>query len=247
MRVREPARSGKHVLVVDDDKVLREMVAKYLRGASFRVTAVPDGAAMADALQKDAPDLLILDLRLEREDGLDLMRRLGDRPDLPIIVVTGHKRDETDRVIGLELGADDYLTKPFGLRELLARVRAVLRRAEAAKARPQVRDKRTRYRFAGFELNMRLRRLTSPTGEAVQLTAGEFNLLTAFLQSPEQVLSREQLLAASRLHDEEVVDRSIDVQILRLRRRLEADPSKPQLIQTRRGAGYVLAVPVEVF
>jgi DNA-binding response OmpR family regulator len=123
----------------------------------------------------------------------------------------------------------------------------VLRRAEAAKARPQARDKRTRYRFGGFELNMRLRRLTSPTGDAVQLTAGEFNLLTAFLQSPEQVLSREQLLTASRLHDEEVVDRSIDVQILRLRRRLEADPSKPQLIQTRRGAGYVLAVPVEVF
>jgi DNA-binding response OmpR family regulator len=247
MRGREPARSGKHVLVVDDDTVLREMVAKYLRGASFRVTAVADGAAMADVLQKDSADLLILDLRLEREDGLDLMRRLGDRPDLPIIVVTGHKRDETDRVIGLELGADDYLTKPFGLRELLARVRAVLRRAEAAKARPQAREKRVRYRFGGFELNMRLRRLTSPTGEAVQLTTGEFNLLTAFLQSPEQVLSREQLLAASRLHDEEVVDRSIDVQILRLRRRLEADPSKPQLIQTRRGAGYVLTVPVEAF
>ena len=159
------------------------------------------------------------------------MRRLGEKSDVPIIVISGQRLDETDRVLGLELGADDYVTKPFGLRELLARVRAVLRRSRAAEREPRSRMKRLRYHFASWELSMRTRRLTSPAGDDVPLTAGEFNLLTAFLRSPQQVLNREQLLLATRMHDEEVFDRSIDVQILRLRRKLRvrsgrADPSE---------------------
>ena len=165
---------------------------------------------------------------------------------LPIIIVTGHRRDEVDRIVGLELGADDYLTKPFSPRELLARVRAVLRRVEAARAVPPEESKAIRYRFAGWELNLRRRRLTSPSGASVALTVGEFSLLTAFLRSPQQVLSRDQLLAATRVHDDEVFDRSVDVQILRLRRKLEANPSAPELIKTERGAGYVFTAPVQV-
>src|SRR5205823_3868111 len=137
------------------------------------------------------------------------------------------------------------MTKPFSLRELLARIRAVLRRSEVGERRSRKQAQRTRYRFANWELDMRTRRLKSPARDAVMLTAGEFNLLAAFLRSPQQVLSREQLLVASRIHDEEVYDRSIDVQILRLRRKLEANPSEPRLITTERGAGYVFAAPVE--
>ena len=166
--------------------------------------------------------------------------------DLPIIVLTGQHREEVDRVVGLELGADDYLTKPFSPRELLARIRAVLRRSELQAQRPEPDTKRKRYRFANWELNLRSRRLTSPSGETVPLTKGEFALLTAFLESPQRVLSREQLLTASRVHDNEVFDRSIDVQILRLRRKIEVDATAPELIKTERGAGYIFSAPVEV-
>jgi two-component system OmpR family response regulator len=235
----------KHVLVVDDDAAMRDVIGSYLEGENFQVSAVADGKAMARILGEKPVDLIVLDLRLAGEDGLELMRKRGS-PEVPVIVVTGHRRDEADRVIGLELGADDYVTKPFSLRELLARIRAVLRRAEAGERRSREKEKRARYRFAGWELEMRARQLKSPAGEVVPLTAGEFNLLAAFIHSPHHVLSREQLLAASRVHDEEVFDRSIDVQILRLRRKLEADPSDPKLVKTERGAGYVLAVPVEV-
>jgi two-component system OmpR family response regulator len=235
----------RHVLVVDDDPSMRDVIGTYLEGQNFQVTAVSDGRAMTRVLADKAVDLIILDLKLANEDGLDLMRGLGGQPDVPVILMTGHRREETDKVVGLELGADDYVTKPFGLRELLARVRAVLRRSEAAKLRTRKNEKRIRYRFAGWELNMRTRQLTSPKGETAVLTAGEFNLLTVFLQSPQRILTRQQLLAASRVHDEEVFDRSIDIQILRLRRKLEADPSKPQLIKTQRGAGYIFAANVE--
>ena len=160
--------------------------------------------------------------------------------------MTGHAREEADAVVGLELGADDYMIKPVSLSELLARIRAVLRREEIAAQRMRQAEKRGRYRFAGWELDMRRRSLTSPEGEGITLTAGEFNLLAAFVKAPRQVLSREQLLAATRVHDEEVFDRSIDVQILRLRRKLETNPSEPRLIQTERGAGYRLAAPVEI-
>jgi two-component system OmpR family response regulator len=235
----------KHVLVVDDDPTMRDMIATYLEASGFRVSGVADGRAMARVVKGEPPDLIILDLRLGQEDGLDLMRRLVPQSEAPVIVITGHQRDETDRVVGLELGADDYITKPFGLRELLARVRAVLRRSEATDRRRRAKIGRMRYRFAGWELSMATRRLTSPLGDNVALSAGEFNLLVALLRSPQQVLSREQLLAASRVHDEGVFDRSVDVQVLRLRRKLEVNPSTPTLIKTERGAGYILAASVE--
>lgn len=236
----------KHILIVDDDPAMRDVVGTYLETHSYRVSLAADGEAMMRVVSGGPVDLIVLDLKLAREDGLELMRRLGDRVDVPIIVVTGHRRDETDRVVGLELGADDYLLKPFGLRELLARIRAVLRRAEAGERRTRAKEKRARYRFAGWELNVHTHCLTSPASETVTLTVGEFNLLTAFLRAPQQVLSREQLLAASRVHDEEVFDRSVDIQILRLRRKLEDNPSEPRLICTERGAGYMFAAPVEI-
>jgi two-component system OmpR family response regulator len=234
-----------HVLVVDDDAAIRDLIGSYLEREDFKVSAVADGKAMARVLAEKPINLIILDLKLSGEDGLALMRARSDA-DIPVIVVTGHRRDEADRIIGLELGADDYVTKPFSMRELLARVRAVLRRVETGQRRSREKEKRARYCFAGWELETRARRLKSPSGETVPLTAGEFNLLTTFLQSPHHVLSREQLLAASRVHDEEVFDRSIDVQILRLRRKLEANPSEPTLIKTERGAGYILDTVVEV-
>ncbi|WP_352452307.1 response regulator [Mesorhizobium sp. M0106] len=241
----EQAAAPKHILVVDDDPEIRDMLTIYLESENFRVSAVADSRAMSRVLNEKPVDLMILDMRLADEDGFDVMRQLGSPPEAPIIIITGHRRDEVDRVVGLELGADDYITKPFSLRELLARVRAVLRRSGSAQPQPRGK-KHIRYRFAGWELDMRMRRLRSPAGEATPLTAGEFNLLAAFLKSPQQILSREQLLAASRVHDEEVFDRSIDVQILRLRRKLEVNPSEPKLIVTERGAGYIFATAVEV-
>lgn len=236
---------SRRVLAVDDDPAMRNMIAEYLRGENFEVRTAADGAEMSRILAETAIDLVILDLQLADEDGLDLVRTLSAQAKLPIVVLTGHRRDEFDRVLGLELGADDYMTKPFSLRELGARVRAVLRRRDAAARRPSPDDKARRYRFAGWELDLRTRRLASPTGEPVPLTKGEFNLLRAFLEAPQRVLSREQLILASRVHEEEVFDRSIDVQILRLRRKLEPDPANPRLIRTERGVGYLLAADVE--
>jgi DNA-binding response OmpR family regulator len=238
--------TAKHILVVDDDPTMREMISSYLTGQNFSVSAVADGQAMVRTLRDKPVDLIVLDMKLADEDGLDVMRLLGSPPETPVIIITGHRREETDRIVGLELGADDYITKPFSLRELLARIRAVLRRWETAERRPHGRARQIRYRFAGWELDMRTRRLKSPVGEILTLTAGEFNLLVAFLRSPQQILSREQLLASSRVHDEEVFDRSIDVQILRLRRKLEINPSEPKLIVTERGAGYMFTAAVAV-
>ena len=201
------------------------------------VDAVYDLAAMA-SITGIRSISIILDLKLADENGLDLMRELPTQTEAPVIVLTGQHREEVDRVVGLELGADDYLTKPFSPRELLARIRAVLRRSELQARRPASNGKRARYRFAGWELSLRTRRLTSPSGDVVRLTKGEFALLEALLQSPQRVLSREQLLSASRVHDNEVFDRSIDVQILRLRRKIEVDAAAPELIRTERGAGF---------
>jgi DNA-binding response OmpR family regulator len=236
----------KHVLVVDDDSVMRHAIVDYLAEQGFRVSSVADGQGMARIHGQDPADLIILDLNLADEDGLELLRGLHAEQVVPVIIITGARGEEVDRILGLELGADDYMVKPFALRELLARVRAVLRRWEAGAQRAQRTDKRTRYRFAGWELSLKTRRLTAPDGSTIPLTAGEFNLLTAFLRAPQHVLSREQLLAASHVHDEEVFDRAIDVQILRLRRKLEPDPSQPALIKTERGAGYIFATNVEV-
>jgi DNA-binding response OmpR family regulator len=237
--------AGAHILAIDDDPAMRELVADYLSGNDLRVTAVATGAEMAHAFAEHAIDLVVLDLRLVGEDGMQLARTLRAESAVPIIIVTG-KQDEADRVMGLELGADDYVTKPFSPRELLARIRAVLRRHQTAREMLVARgDKRRAYRFAGWELNLRSRRLTSPEGRRVELTNGELNLLQAFCAAPRQVLTREQLLDLSRWNCAEVYDRAIDVQILRLRRKIELNPAQPQYIKTERGAGYVFSVPVD--
>ncbi|WP_343066166.1 response regulator [Hansschlegelia beijingensis] len=235
-----------HVAVVDDDASMRDLIGDYLVKHGFDVSRAADSVAMKRALAWKPADLIMLDLQLGEENGLDVLRKLDGEDDLPVIIITGNGGEEADKVVGLELGADDYIVKPFGLREMLARVRAVLRRAEGARAAARRRAERAVYRFAGWKLAMKTRVLTGPDGAATRLTAGEFNLLAAFVRNPQHVLTREQLLGASRVHDEEVFDRSIDVQILRLRRKLEVDPTQPKLIRTERGVGYVFAVAVEV-
>ena len=232
------------IVVVEDDHVMRRMVVDYLEEHNIRALSASGRQEVVRNFAEGEPDLVILDLRLDQEDGLDLLREVRTRSDVPVIITTGDRRDEIDRVVGLELGADDYITKPFSLRELLARIRAVLRRQDAGRAAFQREPERGRCRFAGWQLDRRIRRLIDPGGGQVALTKGEYALLTAFLDAPQRPLSREQLLQATRVH-EDIFDRSIDVQILRLRRKLEPDPSAPQIIQTERGVGYVFAVPVE--
>jgi len=233
-----------HVLAVDDDPLIREAVGDYLGSHDFRVTTVADGRSMQALLAQEVVDLVVLDLKLQLEDGMALARRLRDESAIPIIMLTG-RGEEADRVMGLELGADDYLTKPFSPRELLARIRAVLRRR-----RPEVQQGRPEgiraYRFDGWELNLNTRRLKNREGEAVLLSNGEFSLLVVLLGAPNRVLSRDQLLDMSRLHGDDVYNRSVNTQIMRLRRKLEADPEKPGYILTERGAGYVFGVPVEI-
>jgi DNA-binding response OmpR family regulator len=232
-----------HVLAVDDDPTMRELITDYLGQNEFRVTAVGDGAAMRAALAHGVFDLIVLDLKLKGEDGMGLTRRLRSESTIPIIMLTG-RCEEADRVMGLEMGADDYLTKPFSPRELLARIRTVLRRrhAEVRHGRP---DGVRAYRFNGWELNLNTRRLTRPDGRPVPLTNGQFSLLVVLLGSPRRILSRDQLIELSRLHNDEVYDRSVDVQVLRLRRKIEDDPTRPGFIVTERGVGYRLDAPVE--
>jgi DNA-binding response OmpR family regulator len=235
-----------HVLVVDDDAAVYELLKSYLEANELRVSWAPDGRAMHEAFDREVIDLVLLDVRLRHESGMQLAAQLRERTLLPIIFVTG-RAEEADRVMGLELGADDYVVKPFSERELLARVRAQLRRARMQEeVRANDEDKRRAFRFAGWELNLRTRRLMRPDGVNVELSKGQFSLLAAFCSAPLRVLSRDQLLQMSRLHSSEVFDRNIDVQILRLRRQIEDDPSQPQLILTERGAGYRLTTPVEV-
>jgi two-component system OmpR family response regulator len=236
-----------HVLAIDDDAAMRQLIAGYLEDNHLRVTAVATRADMEKILAEQVIDIVLLDVCLAGEDAIQLARKLHDTSDIPIIIVNG-RNNEADRVMGLELGADDYITKPFSPRELLARVRAVLRRYKTSNEVLGARNKRRRgYRLAGWELNLRARRLTDPSGKRVELTNGDFSLLEAFCRAPQRVLSREQLLELSRHHDAEVYDRAIDVQILRLRRKIELDPSQPRYIKTERGAGYIFDTPVEVF
>jgi two-component system, OmpR family, response regulator len=232
------------VLVVEDDPALQRMILNYFVENNIRTLVASNGQEMVDHLGGAEVNLVILDLRLGLEDGLDLLRKVRLSSEVPVIIITGHRLDEIDRVVGLELGADDYLTKPFNLRELLARVRAILRRFDVGRAAPPRDPERGRFRFSGWQLDRRSRQLTDPSGTPVALTKGEYAMLLAFLEAPQRPLSREHLLQATRVH-EDVFDRSIDVQILRLRRKLERDPSAPRVIQTERGVGYVFAVPVE--
>ena len=231
-----------HILVVDDDPAIRELINEYLTENDFKVSVAETGADMDRVLAVEIVDLVILDLKLPDEDGLAIARRLRESLDLPIIILTGRK-EEVDRVMGLELGADDYVTKPFSNRELLARIKAVLRRTESKRATRRGETVRA-YRFSGWELNTGTRKLRSPDGRNVELTNSEYALLVAFLKAPGRILTRDQLLESSRLHDD-IYDRSIDVQILRLRRKVEDSPNQPTLIRTERGAGYYLDCQVE--
>jgi two-component system OmpR family response regulator len=233
-----------HILVIDDDPSIRDLIADYLGANDMRVSAGANGRELFATLDREAIDLVLLDLKLPGEDGMLLARQLRERATLPIVLLTG-RSEEADRVMGLELGADDYVTKPFSPRELLARVRAVLRRYQVQATLPERDHTRRAFRFAGWELNLRTRRLVSPRGAAVELSNGEFSLLGALCSAPQRVLSRDQLLSMSRLHEAEVYDRTIDVQILRLRRKIEPDPAHPALIVTERGAGYCFACEVE--
>ncbi len=231
-------------LVVEDDSTMRHLVTNYLQDHDIKAISASRLNEVAGLLARSQPDLVVLDLRLGQEDGLDLLREIRAHSDVPVIITTGHCRDEIDRVVGLELGADDYITKPFGLRELLARIRAVLRRRESGQAAAQRDPEKGRCRFGNWQLDRKNRRLTNSRGEPVALTKGEYALLIAFLDAPQRPLSREHLLQATRIH-EDVFDRSIDVQVLRLRRKLESDPSTPSIIRTERGVGYVFALPVQ--
>jgi len=232
-----------HVLVVDDDEGVRRLVDDYLGQNDFRVSGAVSGAELLGAFRTQVVDLVLLDLRLRGEDGMRLLRQLRAESQIPVIILTG-RSDEADRVMGLELGADDYLTKPFSPRELLARIRTVLRRTHAGQevhGAPVCRA----YRIPGWELNLRTRRLTGSDGGEVALSNGEFNLLAALLATANRVVSRDQLIEMSRRYDNEVYDRAIDVAVLRLRRKIESNPAEPCIIVTERGVGYRIAVPVE--
>ena len=233
-----------HILVIDDDADVRDLVVEYLGKNDMRVSAGGSGREMFELFDKESIDLVLLDLKLPGEDGMQLARTLRERATVPIVLLTG-RNEEADRVMGLELGADDYVTKPFSPRELLARVRAVLRRYQVQATLPERDNTRRAFRFSGWELNLRRRRLVSPDGTSVELSNGEFSLLNALCRAPHRVLTRDQLLSMSRLHEAEVYDRTIDVQIRRLRLKIEADAANPALIVTERGAGYRLASDVE--
>ncbi|MCW5632749.1 MAG: response regulator [Rubrivivax sp.] len=234
-----------HVLALDDDPAIRALLTDYLRENELRCTAVASGREFDHVLARETIDLVVLDLRLPGEDGMAIARRLRETSAIPILMLTG-RAEEADRVMGLELGADDYLTKPFSPRELLARIRALLRRAQSRATVADAIAKVRAYRFGPWELNVPLRRLRGADGRQVELTNGEFSLLAAFVSAPQRVLSRDQLLDLSRLHNAEVYDRSIDVQILRLRRKIEPEPARPVFIKTERGVGYLFDTPVEV-
>jgi two-component system, OmpR family, response regulator len=233
-----------HILVVDDQQEICDVVQEYLTGEGYRVSVAHDGGGMRRTLGQSAVDLVILDLMLPGEDGLTLARSLrGESTNIGIIILTG--RGETvDRIIGLEMGADDYLPKPFHLRELLARVKSVLRRVQSRSGEPSLQT-RSRVRFAGWNLDLSSRELMSPSGEEVRLTTGEFDLLAAFVNNANQVLTRDRLLDLARNREAGPFDRTIDVQVGRLRRKLEDDPQNPSLIKTVRGSGYIFTPAVE--
>lgn len=233
-----------HVLMVDDDPELAGVVAEYLSDEGYRVSLAHNGGDMRRVTDQTAVNAVLLDVVLPGEDGLSLARWLrAENPGLPIIMLTG--RGETiDRIIGLEMGADDYLAKPFHLRELLARLKSVMRRA-ALTAGDSAASPGPLIRFAGWQLDRASRSLLSPEGEEVRLTGGEFDLLVAFVTNPNQVMSRDRLLDLTRERKANPFDRTIDVQVGRLRRKLEKDPQRPLLLRTVRGGGYMFTAPVD--
>lgn len=232
-----------HILIVDDDAEIRHLLSVYLQKNGLRVTAVGDGKAMERALLASGVDLIVLDLMLPGDDGLTLCRKLRAKSDIPILMLTA-RGEETDRIVGLEMGADDYLPKPFSARELLARIKVILRRARSLPRNLQP-DEVRQVRFAGWTLDTAHRHLVSPTGVVVTLSGAEYRLLRVFLSHPNRVLNRDQLVDLTQGREADPLDRSIDVQVSRLRQRLGDDPRDPALIKTVRGIGYVLSAPVE--
>ncbi len=235
-----------HILVVNDDPQVRYQVSDYFGQRGMQTVSATSRSAVARQLAAGDTSAIILDLHLGQGNGLDLLREIRSTSDVPVIILTGRCRDEVDCVVGLELGADDYLTRPFGIRELYARFRAVLRRRENGWSLRRRDAERGGYSFGGWRLDRRTRRLLDQQGQPVALSKGEYALLLAFVEAPNRPLSREYLLHATRLH-EDIFDRSIDVQVLRLRRKLEADPKAPHVIKTERGVGYAFAISVEQY
>lgn len=233
-----------HILVVDDEPEITGVLQRYLATQGYKVSTADSGVAMRRAMADAEVDLVLLDLGLPGEDGLALMRYLREQSSVAIIIVTG-RGEQVDRIVGLEVGADDYVTKPFDVRELAARVRSVLRRTLDKSARPEPVAQPDVVRFAGWTLHLGARRLESPLGKPVDLTTGEFELLATLAKAPGRVLSRDELLEATRNREAGPFDRTIDVQVGRLRRKIEVDPQHPEIIKSVRGAGYVFTPKVE--
>jgi len=232
-----------HVLIVDDDHRIRAMLARFLTDHGMRVSQASDGREMFAICENARIDVIVLDIMMPGEDGLSLCRRMRAQSPVPIILLTAMTGD-TDRIIGLEIGADDYVVKPFNPRELLARIRAVTRRLGAASTGTAERTVTAVYEFGGWRLNASRRTLVSPANLLTDLTSGEFDLLLAFLEHPQRVLTRDQLLDLAHGRMSQSYDRSIDVQISRLRRKIEANPQDPAFIKTIRNEGYFFTVPV---
>ena len=231
-----------HLLVVDDNREIRDLLARFMAKHEFRVSTAEDGKAMRRVLETSRIDLVILDLMLPGEDGLVLCRELRARSNIPIVMLTA-MGEETDLIVGLEMGADDYVPKPFNPRELLARVKAVLRRAQSLPEQGQA-PEQTVLRFAGWTFDLARREIVSADGVAVPLSTGEFDLLATFVAHPRHVLSRDQLLDLTRGREAAAFDRSIDTQVSRLRRKIEKDAKDPQIIKTVWGGGYVFTPEV---
>lgn len=232
-----------HVLIVDDDTELRSLLSEYLRKNGFETTAVPDGRGMRNFLEHKRADLIVLDVMLPGDDGLTLCRELRAHSNVPIIMLTA-REESTDRIIGLEMGADDYLPKPYNPRELLARIKSVLRRYRALPGEA-VREPEGRFlSFAGWRLDTTHRHLVDNQDVVVALSGGEYRLLKVFLSHPNRVLNRDQLLEFTQGREADPFDRSIDVQVSRLRQRLRDDAKEPAILKTVRGEGYVLAAKV---
>lgn len=231
-----------HLLIVDDDRDIRTLVAEQLSDAGYQVSAAADGVEMRKILDRGGIDLIVLDLNLPREDGLSLCRQVRAKSETPIIMLTA-RGEPIDRILGLEMGADDYLPKPFEPRELLARIRSVLRRSRALPANLEPLDA-VRARFNGWTLDFERRHLVDPAERVVMLSGTEFRLLRILVEHANRVLSREQLLALGAVRQAEALDRAIDLQISRLRQKLDDNPRAPELIKTVRNEGYVLAAAV---
>ncbi|NNM82153.1 MAG: response regulator [Burkholderiales bacterium] len=235
--------SNDHILIVDDDRDIRALLGDYLQKNGYRVTLVADGKRMQEVLESESISLIVLDLMLPGEDGLVLCRNIRAKSEIPVLMLTA-KGDDMDRIVGLEMGADDYVAKPFNPRELLARIKSILRRSKASQEAIKP-DEANVVRFSGWNLDMLSRQLTSPQGVAVPLSGSEYRLLRVFIDHANRILNRDQLMDFCRGREMFPFDRSIDVQVSRLRQRLGDDAKEPMLIKTIRGEGYMLAAKVE--